>query len=293
MNRVLAGFLLALGATAANAATDFKEYEKPVDKAVLHGKDVPRVEVYMWVENGVTKNAFPGDGVALPPDAALLRIRNFAFTDGVVRELFYPKGIHTAQHLTIEDLSQYVVSGKLTAVINGVGRTVRAGDADFLGPGWNHGTIGLEESTHVSFVFPAKIPETPEPPVWYAGQDVPLVPVAAWVRDGKGMTAMGADAAQAPADAIRYTAKIFRFPRYSLIEAHFPKGTASQPRIDAEDGLIYVVKGRLRVHIGETDDVVGPGDVLHEVAGTPHRFEALENTVIVKVAAPPAVSPPR
>jgi quercetin dioxygenase-like cupin family protein len=106
------------------------------------------------------------------------------------------------------------------------------------------------------------------------------------VRDKKQIVARGADIANAPPDAIKYTTKTFKFPHYTLIEAHVPKGTKSAPRIDDEDGLIYFLKGKFHVDIGGVTGDVGPGDVLYEAAGTEHRFTALADTVFVKISTP-------
>ncbi len=290
MKSLLTGLCLAFAVSASpQAAYDFKKILVPTDKPVLHRKDVERVKVYMWERGVVKMNAWPGDRVKLPPDANLLHVRIFPFANAMIREVEYAKGDH-APGISKEDVAAYLISGHMIHSANGHDYDERPGDASFHTGGLVDMKVSLETATLVTFIFPiAGAP--PVEPVWLSGKDVPLTPVAAWVRDGKQIVARGDDVATAPPDAVRYTARVFAFPRYSITEAHVPKGAASRTRIDAQDGYVYILKGRLGVHIGDVNDRAGPGDVIHEVAGAPLHFEALEDTVFLKVSAPPSSKP--
>lgn len=45
-------------------------------------------------------------------------------------------------------------------------------------------------------------------------------------------------------------------------------------------------RGRARVRLGDTEGIVGPGDVIAVRPGTVHRVEALENVTFLEVSTP-------
>ena len=53
--------------------------------------------------------------------------------------------------------------------------------------------------------------------------------------------------------------------------------------------ISYVISGKLRFHIGESEEevMVGAGQVLHLPSHLPHAAEALEDTVGIDIFSPP------
>lgn len=58
-------------------------------------------------------------------------------------------------------------------------------------------------------------------------------------------------------------------------------------RHDDHETSCYLVKGRLRVTIGEDSFIAEPGDVWFHPKGVDHTSEALEDSVQVEVKSPP------
>ena len=58
-----------------------------------------------------------------------------------------------------------------------------------------------------------------------------------------------------------------------------------------KDESIYVVRGRMRLHLEDDDGVVqtselGPGDYRHVPPGRVHRFEAIDRVELMEVSTP-------
>jgi quercetin dioxygenase-like cupin family protein len=289
MRAILIGLGLSMTAVAASSAPpakiDVAKLLAPTDKVVLHAKDMPQIEVYEWERDGVRYNAWPGDGNTPPYDAARLKLRAFSFPTGMIRELYYEKGTRTPPHANGEDIVMYGVSGMRVQIVNDRSHELGAGDVSFHPFGVSHHSESVISGSQVEFAFPGKLGPDPQA-TWISANDVPETPIAAWVRDGKQMMARGADYAGAPADAVKYTIKQFKSGNFGLLEIHLPKGAVSLPHTDTANGFVYVIKGHIKVHIGDIDDEVTTGDALYEPAGIRYSVEALDDTVLAKVNPP-------
>ena len=65
----------------------------------------------------------------------------------------------------------------------------------------------------------------------------------------------------------------------------------SLQRHDVKDEWIHVLRGRLRLTLGDAPDAVevrelGPGEGAHVAAGRIHRYEAMERVELVEVSTP-------
>lgn len=77
-------------------------------------------------------------------------------------------------------------------------------------------------------------------------------------------------------------------PSMVFVETTFAKGAGSPPHSHADhDSIVYVVRGRMRVTIGDETWEAGPGDAFQHRPGIVHHMEALEETVTVEVKSPP------
>jgi quercetin dioxygenase-like cupin family protein len=52
------------------------------------------------------------------------------------------------------------------------------------------------------------------------------------------------------------------------------------------ESLAYVVKGKVKMTVGNEEYVLGPGDVCRHPKGVPHGVEAVEASVVVEIKSP-------
>lgn len=77
-------------------------------------------------------------------------------------------------------------------------------------------------------------------------------------------------------------------PTMSLVEVFWPKDSSSRPHVHPDhDSVVYVVRGRLRMHVADRAFDAGPGDSLAHLPGVEHWIEALEDSVTIEVKSPP------
>jgi hypothetical protein len=113
------------------------------------------------------------------------------------------------------------------------------------------------------------------------GKDVPVLPVALWVENGKPMMAQGPDAVKtAPKNAVMAKIKIYALGGPSIRQATIQKGTVMPPANN--DTLVYVLKGRMKVKLGALEGEVGPGDSFYKLGDQTNIYETLEETVIIE-----------
>jgi quercetin dioxygenase-like cupin family protein len=137
----------------------------------------------------------------------------------------------------------------------------------------------------------AQAPDDATPPKSVAfGKTAPVTPVALWMENGKPMVLRGAEAKNAPPSATVIEAVFYNLDGPSYRRVIFPKGARfSPPSNPASDTILYVLKGRVEVKLGDEAEVtVGPNDAFRERAGTITRFHALERSELVETSVPSA-----
>ncbi|GHJ18440.1 helix-turn-helix domain-containing protein [Streptomyces albus] len=105
---------------------------------------------------------------------------------------------------------------------------------------------------------------------------------ATTVGDLLGESAAAADPVVRGADMEAVDAGGWRYRRAGLagramqaLRVHVPQGTQQDlVRVHPGEEWIHVQRGRLRLTLGRTTDVLGPGDSAHFDSLTPHRLEA-------------------
>ncbi len=276
------------GPASPPAKFDVQAYLTPTDRLFIHRADTPQVAVWEWSRDGKKLNAWPGDDLKPPADAALLHIRIFTFPTATIREIDYPPE-NGPTGPSKEDVISYLISGHMIQTVGDKSGDLRPGDASFHSNGIPQTKKVLEPSSLVSFVIPRSGPPAPEDTIFIAKSSAPEKQLAWWMNpDGKPGYFFEPNLDKAPPGATRYSNRDFDFPRFPMAEAHFPKGSATKQHGEAGDGLIYVLKGKVRMWVGEATDVLVTGDVMREPAWVPHHYEALEDTVILRIAAPAA-----
>jgi unsaturated pyranuronate lyase len=81
---------------------------------------------------------------------------------------------------------------------------------------------------------------------------------------------------------------VLRSDFFEVTKIHFAKGEGAQPHSHKHEQLTYILEGRLRVTIGEGEDVyeIGPGQATFNPIGVVHSVVALEDTVALSLKAP-------
>ena len=122
--------------------------------------------------------------------------------------------------------------------------------------------------------------------------DVAAIPVALWMEDGKPKIARGADGVSAaPKSAAVVHTKIHKLGGTTIREATFPAGATFSPPGGPTDTVMYILRGRMKVTMGDVSDEVGPGDTLREVSGVLSVFEVLDEVVAIETNIPTDATP--
>ena len=71
-----------------------------------------------------------------------------------------------------------------------------------------------------------------------------------------------------------------------MLEIHYPAGAGSPLHAHQHESLCYVVKGKVKVVVGEETYTLGPGDTCRHPKGIPHSIESMEDTTLLEVKSP-------
>ena len=72
-----------------------------------------------------------------------------------------------------------------------------------------------------------------------------------------------------------------------MMEMHYSAGTASHLHAHNHESLCYVIRGRVRVVVGQDTYTLGPGDACRHPIDVPHSLEAIEDSVFLEIKSPP------
>jgi quercetin dioxygenase-like cupin family protein len=72
-----------------------------------------------------------------------------------------------------------------------------------------------------------------------------------------------------------------------LVYFDLKKGAIIPEHHHVSEQVTYIVKGKVKVLSGGKEFIVSKGEVLLIPSNTPHRFEALEDTIDIDVFSPP------
>ncbi len=252
------------------------EDEKP--SLIIHDRDVKPIIVYAWERDGKFLNAWPGDGVEPPYDATRLELRPFRFPTGHLRKITFADGTRTHPHVNKDDSIMYSVGVQQVEFANRQVNHTHPGDCSLHPESVMHSSHTIVGGIRCEFSFA---------PQFKSGRDI--IPLHARdmmdhegteiVEDGRRITIWGATDKR----GAKFTAKIFAFPAYTLIEAHLPRGHVIPLHTNAAEKLLYVVKGRLKITTDTETDELETGDMARMVAGKPFAREALEESVVLEV----------
>ena len=118
-------------------------------------------------------------------------------------------------------------------------------------------------------------------------QDAPKNDIAIWTEDGKQRMARGADAKNAPKNAAMLQSTVLQLGDHNIRHVVVRKGSIITSPGPNSDVLIYILKGRVKVTVGDQSGIIGPGDAMRELTGKPVYFEALDEVTTVETNLPP------
>jgi quercetin dioxygenase-like cupin family protein len=73
-----------------------------------------------------------------------------------------------------------------------------------------------------------------------------------------------------------------------ILESHWPKGAVGMLHVhDDHESIGYLVRGRMKLTIGDEERIVEAGSAWLHPRGVPHRGEALEDSLQIEVKSPP------
>ncbi len=79
---------------------------------------------------------------------------------------------------------------------------------------------------------------------------------------------------------------LIRGDEMTFIEIHYQPGVGSPPHAHSHESLAYIVRGKVKMTVGEEQYILGPGDVCRHPKNVPHCVEAIEESVMVEIKSP-------
>ena len=71
-----------------------------------------------------------------------------------------------------------------------------------------------------------------------------------------------------------------------LVRWEFIKGAVAARHSHPHEQMVMMVRGKLRLVVGEIETIMGPDDIVRVPPNVPHEAEALEDTVVIDVFSP-------
>lgn len=71
-----------------------------------------------------------------------------------------------------------------------------------------------------------------------------------------------------------------------LLEAHYPPGAGAPLHIHQHETVCYVVRGKVKVTVGEESFTLGPGDCCRHPKDVPHGIESIEDALVLEIKSP-------
>ena len=72
----------------------------------------------------------------------------------------------------------------------------------------------------------------------------------------------------------------------TFLEIHYTPGVGAPLHVHSHESLAYVVRGKVKMTVGNVQYVLGPGDVCRHPKGVPPGVEAIEESTVVEIKSP-------
>ena len=71
-----------------------------------------------------------------------------------------------------------------------------------------------------------------------------------------------------------------------LVRWEFKKGAIAARHHHPHEQIVFMVRGKLRLVVGETERILGQNDIVVIPPNTPHEAYALEDTIVIDIFSP-------
>ena len=247
---------------------------------IQHERDIESLTVYEWSEHGQQQNAFGDQDVAVPHDAAKIELQLYNFPTGQLRKIYFPKGTRTPWHPNHDDIILYGIDAHQVEFVGNQSFHSHPGDCTLHPSGVDHHSETLIAGTRVEFAFEAQH-RSGRDLVALAAADMKLHELTEWVSKGRRLEQFG----RRSSGGSRYRARLFHFPAYTVRELHLPEGATLPRHRNADERLLYVLSGKLRVTTDRVSGIVTRGSMLRMVAGKTFARQALGASVVLELEA--------
>lgn len=72
----------------------------------------------------------------------------------------------------------------------------------------------------------------------------------------------------------------------TFLEIHYTPGVGAPLHVHQHESLAYVVKGKVKMTVGNEEYILGPGDVCRHPKGVAHGVEGIEESIVVEIKSP-------
>jgi quercetin dioxygenase-like cupin family protein len=283
----IAALALALLATPAPALAA-AEPDKSAAAPVILRNDVPLYTVFAWERWGNFINAQAGSKTEIPYDAARLQVKVYTFPTGEIRAIRFPNGVRTHRHINLTDTVLYGWQAHRVQFVDDKAAIAGPGDFALHQKGVYHSGEEIRRGGGIDLEFAVKTDRVHNDPAgyWSFARDNAVVEAASWQERGQVVEAIGASAASAPANAVRYRVRIAQLPDYPARELYLPKGAVLPIRESERDRLIFVLSGSVSFRADGRDYRLGVEDAARAERGKAVTVTALEDTMWVQALVP-------
>ena len=257
----LAGVLLAAGQVAAASLAG----------EIRRGQDVAVVPMAEWEIVQTGRGEQTGSRILIaagneelaraPANATRYGSQTFSFPSGTIRVLRFTKAGGGVLHQITSETQLYVVSGSASVDVAGVRTELGAGDVVNLPSGVLRSLPGrIEDTTVLAYNIKPTVKDARASVI--RGKDNPPAVIEAGEKAGQG-------GAKVAVQRYVYDGNSIRVAQLSGPG----KNSTAVPKVDA---LIYLLSGRMNLHLGDEVFEVRAGDALREPGGIPVYWDILE-----------------
>lgn len=196
-----------------------------------------------------------------PASAVRYESTSFRFPSGDFRVLKFRKANGGVLHQITTETHLYVVEGSASVDVAGVRTEIVSGDTVNLPSGiLRNGANGAVDATIIV----------------YTVNSAPSGAKAAVVRGKDNPEAVIESGEKAGVGGARVAVQRYAFDGNSIRVARLSGAGQTAPAVPKVDALIYLLSGRMKLHLGEAVFEVAAGDALREPAGVSTHWEVTE-----------------
>jgi quercetin dioxygenase-like cupin family protein len=261
----------------------FDRIQRDRGRLIQHARDIETLTVFEWSEDGVQQNAFGDEvGVVIPADAAKIELQLYNFPTCQLRKIYFPPRTRTPWHANHDDVILYSIDAHQVEFVGTQSFYARPGDATLHPVGVEHHSETLVPGWRLEFAFDAQPGLCGRDLIALPGQGLRWHDMAEWVTGDSRQEIFVGDTA-VPANAQRFSARLYHFPVYSLRECRWPSGSTLPTHVSDSETLIYVLSGRLQLTVDALSEEMLPGSMARIPAGARTARIALQDCLALEL----------